>query len=79
MEAACDPEYWSEETLLPMLACALCCATDGAFPTPMQSANVYSESARSIIMLKVANGSVTMRTLQGLCVLSFFNYTSKYN
>ena len=78
-EAARTPEYWCEETLLPMLACAVCCAPDSTFPSSVQSANVYTDSARSVLMSKIANGNVTMRTLQGLCILSYFNYASKHD
>lgn len=71
-----DSEGMAEEIALPILALALhyCpdLVTEGSASS--SSPEVYADTARTLIMLRLANGRVSFFTLQGLCLLAWVNF-----
>lgn len=65
-----------EELILAVLAISVQYARDHLAGAGLLSPSVYSDAARSLIMLRIANASVDVATLQSLCLLSFSNLVS---
>lgn len=71
--------YWTEEMILSVMAIVTERRPDAFTRSDLPSAEVFADAARSLLMLKLANGSVTVKILQALCLLSFYNYISTFN
>jgi hypothetical protein len=41
--------------------------------TQLHPSDAYADAARSLVMLRIANASVNLSTLQALCLLAFLN------
>ncbi|KAJ5543610.1 transcriptional regulator family: Fungal Specific TF [Penicillium sp. DV-2018c] len=64
-EEIADPTYLSEE-----LVCSLLALTS-RFSRDHDHLQHYGDSARSLIMLRMANGTVELETIESLCLLSY--------
>lgn len=65
----------TEEILSIVLALALCCDSTLQSQDTMQAPDSYADTARTLIMLSITNGTVTLGTMQCLCLLAYYNYT----
>jgi hypothetical protein len=66
-----DPSCLSEE-----LVCCLLALTS-RFSRDRESLQHYGDSARSLIMLRMANGTVELETIESLCLLSYSSFLGK--
>lgn len=66
-----DPSYISEE-----LACSIVTLT-ARFSQERDEMQHYGDTARTLIMLRIANGSVELETLESLCLLSYSSFLGK--
>jgi hypothetical protein len=67
-EEIADPSYLSEE-----LVCCLLALTS-RFSRDRDHLQHYGDSARSLIMLRMANGTVELETIESLCLLSYSSF-----
>lgn len=67
----------SEELICSILALGLAYSADDFVDTDLQEPAFYSYNGRKLIMLKIADGSFSIQTIQSLCLLAFFNVTCK--
>lgn len=70
-------ENGSDEVVPVILALALCCDTNLISRDAALSPEGCVDTARSSIMMAIANGSVVFGTMQTLCLLAYYNYTGK--
>jgi hypothetical protein len=63
----------AEELLLVILAISVLYSSDDVPAAELQSSQSYSDAARSLIMLRIANASVQISTLQAFTLLAFYN------
>jgi hypothetical protein len=66
-----------EELLLMILSVAIQYDPDQFSDDNMRSSEAYSDAARSLVMLRIANSSIDVSVLQALCLLAYFNLLSK--
>lgn len=66
-----DPNYISEE-----LVCSILTLT-ARFSQERDGMQHYADTARTLIMLRIANGSVELETLESLCLLSYSYFLGK--
>jgi hypothetical protein len=66
-----DPSCLSEE-----LVCCLLALTS-RFSRDRDHLQHYGDSARSLIMLRMANGTVELETIESLCLLSYSSFLGK--
>lgn len=62
-----------EELLLTVLGLSIQYAPAEFDNVPVQAPSVYNDASRSLIMLQIASSSVSLSTLQALCLLVFSN------
>ncbi|CAG7997731.1 unnamed protein product [Penicillium nalgiovense] len=67
-EQVSDPSYLSEE-----LVCCLLALTS-RFSRDREHLQHYGDSARSLVMLRMANGTVELETIESLCLLSYSSF-----
>lgn len=67
-EDVSDPSYLSEE-----LVCCLLALTS-RFSRDRDHLQHYGDSARSLVMLRMANGTVELETIESLCLLSYSSF-----
>ncbi|CAG9984028.1 unnamed protein product [Clonostachys byssicola] len=67
----------SEELVCVILALAITYSPVELSGTDLQSPEFYSQTARRLIMLKVADDEMSLSTHQALCLLAFFNLICK--
>lgn len=67
-EELSDPSYLSEE-----LVCCLLALTS-RFSRDRDCLQHYADSARSLVMLRMANGTVELETIESLCLLSYSSF-----
>lgn len=60
-----------EELMLAILALT------AQFLDDTKSPEMYADACRSLIMLRIASGKVTISTLQSLCLLAYANFVCK--
>lgn len=65
-----------EELLLVILGLSTQYAPHQFSATELQPPASYSDAARSMIMLKIANSTVDLSTIQALCLLAFSNFVT---
>jgi hypothetical protein len=65
------------DTISEELACAILALTS-CFLQELNQLH-YSNRARSLIMLRIANGTVGLSTIESLCLLSFSFFLGKFN
>lgn len=70
-------ENGSDEVVPVILALALCCDPNPRSCDAALSPEGCADTARSSIMMAIANGRVTFGTMQTLCLLAYYNYTGK--
>ncbi|KAJ6151432.1 hypothetical protein N7470_007029 [Penicillium chermesinum] len=63
-----DPSYISEE-----LACSILTLT-ARFSQDRDDLQHYGDTARTLVMLRIANGTVEIETIESLCLLSFASF-----
>ncbi|KAK5788957.1 hypothetical protein VI817_009915 [Penicillium citrinum] len=63
-----DPSYVSEE-----LACSIITLTS-RFSQERDEMIHYGDSARTLVMLRIANGTVELETIESLCLLSYSSF-----
>ncbi|KAF5617495.1 hypothetical protein F25303_13263 [Fusarium sp. NRRL 25303] len=68
------PSDTSEELIYAILALSMTYNTDDAPMDNLQSPDSYSKTARRGVMLKIAEGRVTIRCAQALCLLAYYNF-----
>lgn len=66
-----DPSYISEE-----LVCSILTLT-ARFSQERDEMQHYGDTARTLVMLRIANGSVELETLESLCLLSYSSFLGK--
>lgn len=66
-----DPSYVSEE-----LACSIITLTS-RFSQERDEMIHYGDSARTLVMLRIANGTVELETIESLCLLSYSSFLGK--
>lgn len=59
------------------LACSILALTS-RFSEKRDRLQLYGETAKTLIMLRVANGSVELTTIESLCLLSYSAFIGKY-
>jgi hypothetical protein len=72
--------YWSEDAILPVLALVSLRDVE-QFKIKglgIQSHEVFGDAARRVLMSRLASGTVTLKTLQALCLVAFYNHISKH-
>lgn len=69
--------YLEEETILPIMALVSQRAPDEFSALDNKSPEAFAAAARTLLMMRLASGTVTTATLQGLCLVAFFYFTSK--
>lgn len=67
----------NEELLCVILALSTRYNSSEFTDTELQSPELYSNAARKLIMIKIADETVCLQTLQALCLLAFFNLVCK--
>lgn len=67
-----DPSYISEE-----LVCSILTLT-ARFSQERDELQHYGDTARTLIMLRIANGSVELETLESMCLLSYSSFLGTY-
>lgn len=67
-EEVSDPSHLSEE-----LVCCLLALTS-RFSRDRDHLQHYGDSARSLVMLRMANGTVELETIESLCLLSYSSF-----
>jgi hypothetical protein len=67
-----NPEC-SEELLLTVLGLSVQYAPNDFAEAQMQTPSAYNDAARVLIMLKVANSTIDLATIQSLCLLTYSN------
>ncbi|KAM5378161.1 hypothetical protein ACJZ2D_004619 [Fusarium nematophilum] len=70
-----SPDF-AEELICAIIALSMSYSISDFTYADLPGPDSYSEAARKLIMLKIANGSVGIQTLQALCLLAFFNLVS---
>lgn len=69
------PELFSEEIIFGILALALRYSDNPFFDGRTQKMCLeYAESARGLVMLRIAQGTVQLSTIQSLCLLALANF-----
>lgn len=63
--------------MLSLLAIVLLRNPEEFGPDAVHTSKQYGTAARSMVLTRLANGNVTVKTLQALCLLSFYNHLSK--
>lgn len=63
------------ELLLPMMALTSKIAPDLIDQRGIETIECFADSARQTLLSTIAEGKVTLATVQGLCLLSFYNFT----
>jgi len=66
-----------EELIFAILSLSIQYAPDDFLEAQLESPAAYSDAARSLVMLRIANASVVLSTLQALCLLAFSNLVCK--
>lgn len=66
-----DPSYISEE-----LVCSILTLT-ARFSQERDEMQHYGDTARTLVMLRIANGSVELETLESLCLLSYSSFLGR--
>ena len=73
-----DPEDCSEEIVLSLLALALRHSTHAYFKGRAKAlSEKFAQMAREFLMFRMAQGNMTMATIQSLCMLAFTNFLCK--
>jgi hypothetical protein len=67
-----DTSYISEE-----LVCSILTLTS-RFSQEREELQHYGDSARTLVMLRIANGTVELETIESLCLLSFSSFLGMY-
>lgn len=68
-----DPSYISEE-----LACSILTLTS-RFSQERDEMLHYGDSARTLVMLRIANGTVDLETIESLCLLAYSSFLGTRN
>lgn len=68
------PSDTSEELTYAMLALSMTYNTEDTPMDNLQSPDSYNKIARRGVMLKIAEGRVTIRCAQALCLLAYYNF-----
>lgn len=68
-----DPSYMSEE-----LACSILTLTS-RFSQERDEMLHYGDSARTLVMLRIANGTVDLETIESLCLLAYSSFLGMSN
>ena|SRR6478609_7062136 len=71
------PSDTSEELIYAMLALSMTYNTEDVPMDNLQSPDSYNKTARRGVMLKIAEGRVTIRCAQALCLLAYYNFICK--
>jgi hypothetical protein len=53
-------------------------ALTSRFSDKRDQVQVYSDSAKTLVMLHIANGMVELTTIESLCLLSYSSFIGKY-
>ena len=70
-----NPEECSEEIILALLALALRHSSHSFFEGHSETLGErYAQLAREYVMFRIAQGNVTLSTIQCLCMLAFTNF-----
>lgn len=67
-----DPGYISEE-----LVCSIITLTS-RFSQDHEEVQQYGDTARTLVMLRIANGTVELETIESLCLLSFSSFLGMF-
>jgi hypothetical protein len=76
-EATLSPNS-CEELLLAVLGLSVQYAPDEFGGGHMGAPDAYNDACRSLIMLRIANSTFGLATLQALCLLAFSNLVGKF-
>lgn len=68
-----DPSYISEE-----LACSILTLTS-RFSRERDEMLHYGDSARTLVMLRIANGTVELETIESLCLLAYSSFLGMFH
>ncbi|KAL9567297.1 hypothetical protein ACKAV7_008539 [Fusarium commune] len=68
------PSDTSEELIYAMLALSMTYNMEDMPMDNLQSPDSYNKTARRGVMLKIAEGRVTVRCVQALCLLAYYNF-----
>ena len=63
-----DPSYLSEE-----LICSIITLTS-RFSQDRDEVQQYGDTARTLVMLRIANGTIELETIESLCLLSYSSF-----
>lgn len=69
-----DPTTCCEELMFSILALTAQVYRNTEFQSSAKSPEMYADACRSLIMLRIATGKVTISTLQSLCLLAYANF-----